>query len=107
MALNPTVLYKWQDDRNLWVLISCVPTGNYATSGDTLSFTAAGVQGIQSPVTSFPTACVSGNHVAYIPGASRDVGKVRYNVAAGTEKTNASAYSNDSFVMLFVFPALT
>lgn len=107
MALNPTVLWKErsQSYRGVLVAIQISPTGNYATGGEALSFTTAGFGGTKLPIAWWPSACISTNAVMYIPTGSRDTGKLRYNVAAGTEKTNASAYSNDSCVILFLFPA--
>lgn len=107
MALNPTVgLKKLIPGVGYLVRIDCAPTSNYATGGEALSFTTAGFPGTKLPLGWMNSSTIAANHVTYIPTGSRDTGKCRFNVAAGTEKT-VSAYAGsgqDNFSIFFLFP---
>lgn len=107
-ALNATKRFAVDDQlfRGQVVAIDCAPSGSYVNpGGDTLDFTGI-VPGAKLPIAWFPAATIAGNLCTYIPSGARNTGKVRFNLAAGTEKTS-SAYAGsgqDNFTMIFIFP---
>jgi hypothetical protein len=76
MALAATVTKKWFDGKKMWVIVSIVASGNYATGGDTLNLQSIGIQSNQAPFYGAITG-QSATAYAWVPGATQANGKVK------------------------------
>ncbi len=88
MALAITVQQVDTDQKGVYIFGTLAPSGNYATGGDTLDFSAAGVVDKIAAGTAPVQVWIggtTGDSYGWVAGSSLANGKAKINTASGTE----------------------
>jgi len=89
MALVLTVNHHWTDGKKLHIVGTVAATGNYTTGGLALSFNSTRIKSSRVP-DDVDIQGLSNNFYKYLPGATRDVGKIKMLDSTGAEIAQAA-----------------